>query len=259
MTAAFDPDAAARWVASQHATRAPYANVPAPLTPPTIADAYTAQEALHKLWTPERGPVVGLKIATTTKVMQQLMGIDHPCAGAIFESGLHTSPATIIAKSFQHLVIECELALRLVIDLPKKAEPWTRETVRLAISTVMPSFELIEDRNAVYKDCRVTSLIADNAWNGGIVLGKPKTASNATIDGLAGQLTINGRVAGSGKTDDPLGALAWLANLAADRGRPLKANQVVITGSVMPTHPVSVGDELVFALAGLGEVRMTVA
>ena len=37
----------------------------------------------------------------------------------------------------------------------------------------MAAYELIEDRNAVYKATKPTTLIADNAWNAGIVLGKP--------------------------------------------------------------------------------------
>ena len=32
-----------------------------------------------------------------------------------------------------------------------------------------------------------------------------------------------------------MGALAWVANLAADAGRPMTAGMVVITGSVVPT------------------------
>ena len=260
MANAFDPETTARWIAGEHAAKARYRNVPDTLAPPTIADAYAVQEALHRLWTPSRGPIVGLKIATTTKVMQALMGIDHPCAGAIFERVVHTSPATIVAGDFQHLVVECELALRLVIDLPATGTPWTRETVRPAVSTVMPAFELIEDRHAIYKECRAASLIADNAWNGGIVLGKPRTVvPGAALDGLAGELVINGKPATNGKTDDPLGALAWLANLAAERGRPLKANQVVITGSVVATLPVAVGDELAFTIEGLGTTTMRIA
>lgn len=258
MTTAFDAEAAARWVQAQHAAKARFVNLPAPHTPRSIDEAYLVQEALHRVWTAERGPIVGLKIATTTKVMQRLMGIDHPCAGAIFEKSVHTTPAQIRFNAYQHLLIECELALRLVIDLPKKPVPWTRETVRPAISTLMPAFELIEDRHAHYPECRATSLIADNAWNGGIVLGRPRTLPNAEVDGLDGELLVNGRAVGLGRTDDPLGALAWLANLAADRGRPLKANQVVITGSVLPTHPVAPGDTVRFRIAGLGDVELQV-
>lgn len=255
----YDAKAAALWLAEQHDLRAVYRNLPADLAPGSVDEAYAVQEALHARLSEKYGPVAGLKIATTTKVMQQLMGIDHPCGGAIFEKRIHTSPATISRGAYVNVMVECELAVRLVIDLPTREGGWTRDNVRLAISTVMPAFELIEDRHAVYKETNALSLIADNAWNAGIVLGRPVTpAAGLPLDGIGGQLTVNDGAPVEGRTDDPLGALAWVANLAASRGRPLKAGQVVITGSVVPTLPVKVGDTLVFKLSGLGEVRMTV-
>ncbi len=38
-----------------------------------------------------------------------------------------------------------------------------------AVSEIAPAFEIIEDRRAVYRETRATSLIADNAWSGGVV------------------------------------------------------------------------------------------
>ena len=126
---------------------------------------------------------------------------------------------------------------------------------------MMPAFELIEDRNADYKTTDARSLIADNAWNGGIVLGAPVAPpAIEAFDKLAGTLSINGRAAhggqNSGKTDDPLGALAWVANLAIERGQPMTKGMVVITGSVIPTLPINPGDVFRFELAGLGTVEM---
>jgi 2-keto-4-pentenoate hydratase len=256
----FDPVRTAAHIARAHATAAKYENLPDALAPPTIADAYRAQEALVALWTSIRGPVAGLKIATTTKVMQQLMGIDHPCGGLIYANTIHQSPARIRMADFQHLVMECELAVRLGQDLPPRSTPYSRGDVRSAVAAVMPAFELIEDRFADYKSCKPTSLIADNAWNGGIVVGAEVALPAALeLDKLAGTLTINGRAAHSGKTDDPLGALAWVANLAIERGRPMTRGMVVITGSVIATLPIAIGDSFSFALDGLGAVDMTAA
>ena len=36
----------------------------------------------------------------------------------------------------------------------------------------MPAYELIEDRNAVYRETDARSMIVDNCWNGGIVVGE---------------------------------------------------------------------------------------
>ena len=257
MSTPFDPTAAARAIADAHAKRERYQNLSGPLEPPSIADAYAVQEALRQLWEPLHGPVAGLKIAVTTKVMQELMGIDHPCGGMIYARNVHTSPFTLPMSRYMHVVAEFELAVRVGRTLARKSTPWTSEEVRAEITEVMPAFELIEDRNAVYKETRPTTLIADNAWNAGIVLGKPVTvARSMELNGLSGRLRMPGS-SREGRTDDPMGALAWCVNLAADRGRPLEAGQVVITGSVIPTLPISIGETFVFDLEGIGSVEMT--
>lgn len=256
MTTPFDADAAARFITEAHVSRATYRNLPPEIAPPTVADAYAVQEALAKLWTPVYGPVAGLKIATTTKVMQALMGIDHPCGGMIYGNRIHVSPAKLALAHHMHLVMECELAVQLAQSLPGGSAPYNAETVRSAVGDAMPAFELIEDRNAVYKDTSALSLIADNAWNAGIVVGDPQQVpAHQQLNGIAGQLTINGKVAHTGKTDDPMGALAWIANLAVLRDRPLQAGMVVITGSIIATLPIHAGDHMVFEIEGLGAVE----
>ena len=93
--------------------RANFANLPEHLKPGSIAEAYAAQEVYHRLAEPVYGPVGGVKVATTTKVMQQLMGITHPCGGAIFARTIHRSPARIAKADFVNLRVESEIALEL--------------------------------------------------------------------------------------------------------------------------------------------------
>jgi hypothetical protein len=133
--------------------------------------------------------------------------------------------------------VECELAVRLARDLPKASAPHTPAGARAAIGEVMAAFELIEDRCADYKTSKALSLIADNSWNGGIVIGRAKPPL-AAFD----LLKRNGKPEATGKTDDPMGALAWLANLAVERGRPMTAGMVVITGSVVATVDIAPGE-----------------
>lgn len=255
---AFDPAAAARFIVDAHRSGARYDNLPEAIAPKTVADAYAAQEALHALWEPLWGPVAGLKIATTTKVMQALMGIDHPCGGMIYAKRIHATPYALKLAAYQHCVIECELAVRVGRTLAPKAAPWTREEVRAEVASAMPAFELIEDRRADYKQTRAYSLIADNSWNAGIVLGQPVAVDRArNLDGIKARLDTTASGIKEGATDDPMGALAWIANLAADRGRPLQAGQVVITGSVVATLPISNGETFSFQLDGLGNVEIS--
>jgi 2-keto-4-pentenoate hydratase len=258
--ASFDPKAAAQAIAAQHAERRNFANLTGHLAPPSIADAYAAQEALAQIWTEERGAVAGLKIATTTKVMQALMGIDHPCGGMIFEKRMHASPAKLKAGDYIHVMVECELAVRLARDLDGPAGSHTAENVRDAVGDLMAAFELIEDRNAVYKETDVRTLIADDAWNAGIVTGLPRRLPvRFDLDGLKGQLTVDGQLRDEGLTDRPMEALAWIANLAAERGRPARKGMVIITGSLVATLPIATGETFKFEIDGIGGVEMRLA
>jgi 2-oxo-3-hexenedioate decarboxylase/2-keto-4-pentenoate hydratase len=252
--------AAAELMWSARQRRETYRNLPGDLRPRSIAGAYAGQDAYAALAAAVYGPVAGAKIATTTKVMQDLMGIDHPCGGLIFAKTVHPSPATVRQADFINLRIECEIALRLGADLAPQRALWTAETVNPVVAAAMPAFELIEDRHAVYRETDVRSMIVDNCWNGGIVVGTaiPKERCPDLV-GIAGRLTINGKPVSDGNAEDPYATLAWLANLWTERGRSLAAGMVVITGSVVATVSIAAGDRAVFSVDGLGEAVLSVS
>ena len=248
--------AMAQWMWEARQRRLPYRNLPDELRPASITEAYAAQEAYYRLAEPVYGAVAGAKIGTTTKVMQQLMGItsslrrrdlctDDPCFAGHSAHG-----------DFVNLRLESEIALKLGADLPASGAPWTRDKVAPAVAGAMPAFELIEDRNADYAHTEAASLIVENCWNGGVVVGAPKPTSCAALVGITGRLTIGGKPAGEGAAEDPFATLAWLANNFAERGRGLKAGMVVITGSLIPTVSIASGERAVFTVDGLGEIAM---
>lgn len=225
-----------------------------------VDEAYAMQEALQALLIPERGPIVGYKIAITTPVMQQLMGINHSIAGAIFAKRLHPSPAALRHADYTRVAIECEIAMRLGADLPARAKPYEKDDVAAAVEACMPSIELIEDHACDhYKEVGGCGLIANNAWNAGCVLG-PATTNWRALDlaEITGAMSINGVELGRGRGGDvmnghPLHALAWVANAVAARGRPLKRGMIVQTGSVVATQYPKPGDGVTVSFAGLGE------
>ena len=212
-------NAMARWMWEARAQRQPYRNLPEELRPASIAEAYAAQEAYYRLAEPVYGAVGGAKIATTTKVMQQLMDITHPCGGAIFARTIHSSPARLRIADFVNLRIESEIALKLGADLPASGAPWTRNSVAPAVAGAMAAFELIEDRNADYAHTEAASLIVENCWNGGVVIGTPKAMSAAALTGIAGRLTIGGKAAGERQSRGSLRD-ARLARQSSGGARP---------------------------------------
>jgi 2-keto-4-pentenoate hydratase len=103
-------------------------------------------------------------------------------------------------------------------------------------------------------------MIADNCWNGGIVVGDDPDPDEPLPDlvGIAGRLEINGRLVSEGRAEDPYATLAWLANLVAERSRSLDAGMTVITGSIVATLSIAPGDRAVFTVDGLGEAVLEV-
>ena len=254
---------AARFLHEGHQARASYEPIPDEMSPRDIGEAYDIQEAFHELLIPDRGPIVGYKVALTTTVMQEMVGFGHPVSGAVFASSVHRSPATTKRSDYVRLGAECEIATLLDRDLPVSSVPYDRHKVAEAVSALMPAFEIIEDRNADYSNLFFLSVAADNAWNAGIVLGEPVTDwQSIDLVAASGSMTINGESAGSGKGGDVLGhpmeALAWLANNLADRGQSLKKDMIIMTGSIVSTKFLNKGDDVRFDMDTLGEVRLEV-
>ena len=127
----------------------------------------------------------------------------------------------------------------------------------------MPAFELVDDRGADYSDLFFLGVVADNAWNAGIVLGPQITAWHHIDRAIArGAMVVNGQQVGEGIGGDvmghPLEALAWLANTLAARGKTLSQGMIVMTGSIVSTKFLSSGDSAAVSIHGLGEAQLTV-
>ena len=81
--------------------------------PADEAAGYQIQRAVHDLLLPQAGSLVGYKIGCTSPVMQQYLGIPHPCAGGVFERGVHDSGAVLRFGDYVRVGVECEIAVRL--------------------------------------------------------------------------------------------------------------------------------------------------
>jgi 2-keto-4-pentenoate hydratase len=257
-------DATARASFEMHRTRARYHPLDGQLRAGSLDDAYRIQDAIHDVMREAgRGEIVGWKIALTSKAMQQMTGVDQPVAGAIFSTVVHTSPASLDLAAYHHLGVEFEVAVRLAEDLPAGRSPWTRASVADRVAACMPAFELVEDGHADYKTLDAFTLVAQNTWNGGVVLGASVTAWRAVdLEGGATRCWINDHPAGEGKVGDALGhpfeAVAWLANLLNRRDRMLRGGMIVMTGSSITTKVPAAGDRIRFAVDGLGEAALEV-
>jgi 2-keto-4-pentenoate hydratase len=252
-------EATARASFEMHRTRARYRPLEAVLRAEPLEEAYRIQDAMHRLLAGAgRGEIAGWKIALTSKAMQQMTGVDQPAAGAIFSKVVHPSPARVDVAAYHHLGVEFEIAVRLADDLPAGGGPWTRGSVAARVAACLPAFELVEDGDADYKTLDAFTLIAQNTWNGGVVLGTGTADWRAVdLETAVTRCFINDAPAGQGKTGDAMGhpfeAVAWVANLLNRRGRRLERGMIVMTGSSITTRFPAPGDRIRFTVDGLGE------
>jgi 2-keto-4-pentenoate hydratase len=214
-----------------------------------------------------RENAAGYKIGLTTPRMQAMCSIDQPIVGTIFAGRLHTSPAVINAAPFMRLGVESEIAVQLGKSLPDIADLNTADldaaTVLACLSQVCAAFELIDDSNADYTGLDAASLIADNAWNAGLILGPPTPAANFPhLADRMGVLYRNGEVVDRGNSSDvmgdPLQVVVWLHKHLAGRGGSLQPGQWISTGSIVTTKFVATGERYRFEVDGLAAVEVLI-
>jgi 2-keto-4-pentenoate hydratase len=252
---------AAETLLAEHKANAPFRPFGPPHGPVAIADAYDIQQKFVALLRAEQGELVGYKVGLTSATMQKFCGIDHPIAGVVLAKRVHPSGATIRRSEFGRLGLEFEIAVHIASDVPAARAPITAEMIAPHIGGVCAAIELVDDRSADYGHLDVRALVADNSWNGGIVLSDfvPRWPDLADVLGTA---TKDNVAIGDGRgrdiLDHPFNSVAWLATHLAARGDGLKAGQVVLTGSVMKTVFPTDAAVYGFSLDGIGNVGVSV-
>jgi 2-keto-4-pentenoate hydratase len=253
---------AAEALLAEHKTKLRFKTLGPPQAPATISDAYDIQDRYVALLRGEHGAAVGYKVGLTSAAMQAFCGIDHPIAGVVLARRVHRSGATVRRSNFGRLGLEFEIAVRLKSDVPVTGLPFTAETIRPHIDGVCAAIELVDDRGADYANLDVLSLVADNSWNGGIVLSEFATTW-PDLESVLGRATKDRVAIGEGHGRDILGhpfnSVAWLAAQLASRGVGLKAGQVVMTGSVMKTVFPAEDANYRFDLEPIGFVEVQLA
>ena len=252
-------EAAAAFLAEVRLAHTRMSGLPPELRPADVATAYRVQEALHTALTGAGlGALAGYKIGCTTSVMQRYLKIDHPCAGGVFAARVYRDAARLRHGAFVRVGVECEIAVLLGRDLPPRDRPYAPADVAPAVEAYAPAIEIVDDRWVDYGAVDTPTLIADDFFNSGCVLGAPRRFDAALdLAAVRGAMSVNGRQIGRGSGADalgsPLNALAWLASTRAG----LRAGGLVLTGSMVQTCWAARGDACAVELEGLGGARVS--
>jgi 2-oxo-3-hexenedioate decarboxylase/2-keto-4-pentenoate hydratase len=256
-----DLHAAAALLSQHRLDRRPFGGFPDHLRPSSEADAYAIQRAAHELLTDAGcGRLAGHKIGCTTPTMQEYLNIPRPAGGGVFEPTVQHLGGTFTHADFVRPGVECELAIRLGQSLDAGDAPFDRSAIASAVGAVMAAIEVVDDRYTDWGSLGAASLIADDFFGAGCVLGTEHEGLQDELDfrEVSARMTINGNEVGAGVgTDilgDPLTALEWLVNLMAAYGQSFPAGTFVLLGSLVQTHWVEPGDDVVVENTPLGTV-----
>ena len=102
-------------------------------------------------------------------VMQKLLNVPGPCAGAMLTSSRFDSPAQVDTRRYIKIGCECEVAVRLAKPIGKGA---TRQDAEAAIAALYPAIEIVDNRYGDFASMGPAPLIADDFFHSGFVLGR---------------------------------------------------------------------------------------
>lgn len=250
---------AANEIGAARLSLTPLAQLPVGPVPRDLAEAYAVRDAVHARLAGSRfGARIGWKIGCTTPVMQNYLGIAHPCAAGLFAGTTHRGDVALRHGDFVRVGVECEIAVRLARDLPQG--PFTADSVRDAVGAVMAAIEIVDDRYVDWQGIGTPMLVADDFFAAGAVLGREHDpASLPDLATLSGRTLIDGIEVGVGIGADVLGhpyaALAWLVGHTSDRGLPLQAGEIVLLGSLVRTQWLAPGAVVRIEIDALGAVE----
>lgn len=203
--------------------------------------------------------VIGKKIGLTSLAVQTMLGVDQPDFGYLTDAMAFSQGQDMpISERLMQPRAEGEIAFILKKDL--LGPGITNADVLAATDCVIPCFEVVDSRIENWQ-IKIQDTIADNASCGLFVLGD-KAVSPRKVDLMTcgmvveknGQLLSTG--AGAAALGSPLNCVTWLANKLGEFGMPLKAGEVILSGSLVPLEPVKAGDFMSVSIGGIGNASV---
>ncbi|MFC6668745.1 2-oxopent-4-enoate hydratase [Marinobacterium aestuariivivens] len=228
----------------------------------SIEDAYHISLRMVERRVEAGEKIIGKKIGLTSKAVQTMLGVDQPDFGFLTDKMAFSQGEEMpISERLIQPKAEGEIAFILKKDL--LGPGLTAADVLAATDCVLPCFEVVDSRIENWQ-IKIQDTVADNASCGLFVLGDsavdPRKVDLRTCGMVVeknGELLSTG--AGAAALGSPVNCVAWLANTLGQFGIPLKAGEVILSGSLVPLEPVKAGDFMSVSIGGIGNasVRFT--
>jgi 2-keto-4-pentenoate hydratase len=223
---------------------------------PDLDQAY----AIHAALPAATGrPVIGWKAGATAEAPQQAFGLSEPFYAPLLDGYLYQDRASLPVATFQKRAVEVEVAVRLAKDMD--TVPGDPAIAGDYIDDLMPAIEVLDHRFADWDGLAATSMIADLGGNAALVLGAPVAGwRDVDLAAETTQLLVDGEPVAEGQgaavMGHPFNSLIWLAGKRLAAGAPLRAGEIVTTGTWLGNKVVPAGKDIAARFERLGEVHL---
>ena len=224
----------------------------------TIVDAYHISLHMLECRLSAGEKIIGKKIGATSKAVQNMLGVFQPDFGYLTDKMVYSDEMPISQLLIQPKA-EGEIAFVLKRDLIGPGI--TNADVLAATEAVMPCFEVVDSRIEDW-NIKIQDTVADNASCGLFVVNEKAAVDPRSLDLSTCGMVVekNGATlsvgAGAAALGSPVNCVAWLANTLGQFGIPLKAGELILSGSLVPLEPVVTGDEMNVKVGGMGNCRI---
>ena len=191
---------------------------------------------------------IGWKVGFGAPAELERLRLDAPLIGFLTDNTLLPSNATVPIANWTKPAMEPEIAVYMGKDL---TEPSDREKTRAAIAAIGPAIELADVH---FPPDDVEAILAGNIFNRHIILGRADSSrAGCVLDGLTGRISRNGQdmppvTELQALTGDIIDIVSHTANLLSMLGKTLRADEIIITGSIVPPLWIESGDEIHYDL-----------
>lgn len=226
-----------------------------------FAGAYEVQTALNEYALQNGRRQSGRKAGLTSIAAQQAVKSDAPMSGMLFSDMEVFDGATLPSARLIAPRAEAEIAFVMRRDLDDPQAPIAH--VIQAIDFVLPAIEIVDTRIADW-DVQAIDLIADQAGAAHYVLGtRPVLLEQADLKLCGATLEIDGEPSGFGigmaNMGHPIHSLCWIARQLAEFHQPLRAGEVVLSGTLTPAVPLRFGQTIHVSIHGIGDIGFHLA
>ncbi|MCG2581369.1 MAG: 2-oxopent-4-enoate hydratase [Marinobacter sp.] len=225
----------------------------------TIEDAYNISLRMIDRRVEAGEKIIGKKIGVTSRAVQRMLDVHQPDFGYLTDQmAFNQGEEMPISERLIQPKAEGEIAFILKKDLMGPGV--TNADVLAATDCVIPCFEVVDSRIENWQ-IRIQDTVADNASCGLFILGD-KAVNPRKVDLATCGMVVekNGSVistgAGAAALGSPVNCVAWLANTLGEFGIPLKAGEVILSGSLVPLEPVKAGDHMSVNIGGIGSASV---